>query len=391
MKLWQKEVLADKKIETYTVGDDAVLDLELVEYDCRGSAAHAEMLGKIGIITGDEVKLLVKELDRIAGLARKGEFDIRVETEDCHTAIENHLTAVLGEVGKKIHTYRSRNDQVQTALRLFYKDRLQGVKNLVNAFIRGLVRFRESYGDIPLPGYTHTRKAMPSSVQLWAGAFIEAMNDNRLVVEGAMELVDQSPLGSGAGYGIPHPIDRHFTARQMGFQRVQANPLYVQNSRGKFEAHILNVLSLSMLDLNKLASDLIVFSMPEWGFFKLPGDFLTGSSIMPHKQNPDFLEVLRANYHRIVSLEARVKGMVGNLISGYHRDVQLTKGPVFEGFRVTEQSLEIVTKLFERLEVDQERCEAAMTDELFSAQKAFLLAQQGIPFRDAYQMTAKEF
>lgn len=232
---------------------------------------------------------------------------------------------------------------------------------------------------------------MPTTVSLWANALVESMLENKKLLDSAFYLIDQSPLGTGAGYGIPYPVDREYTADQMGFQRIQKNPIFVQNSRGKFESHILHTLSFIMFDLSKLASDLIFFTLPEFQFFKIPKPFLTGSSIMPHKQNPDALELLRAYYHRIVSFEMQVKNITGNLISGYHRDFQLTKEPTIQGIDITKKSLEIATLILDNLKVNKLKCRQALSDELYSVEKIYSLVHQGIPFRDAYFVVSSEY
>jgi len=264
MKLWDKGVELNKQIEDFTVGDDPVLDRKLVKYDCLASIAHAKMLARIDILSEDEAKKLEKALNQIIDLDEKGDFQIKKEQEDCHTAIENHLVNVLGQVGEKIHTGRSRNDQVLTALRLFYKDELQACSQLAETFLGTLEAFVKKYGRIILPGFTHTRKAMPSSIAMWGEGFIDSMSDNLKLLDLTFELVDQSPLGAGAGYGVPVNLDREFTAQYLGFKKAQRNPIYAQNSRGKFEGTMLHSLSQVLLDLNKICSDLIIFSLPEY-------------------------------------------------------------------------------------------------------------------------------
>jgi len=316
MKQWQKIYSLNKSVEKFTVGDDYIVDQKLVKYDCLASIAHVKMLSKIGILNSDECDKLIKALDEIIELDSKGAFVINQEDEDCHTAIENYLTKKLGDIGKKIHTARSRNDQVLTALRLYYKDEIKSVVQLVESLVKSLVLFKGKYGSIELPGYTHMRKAMPSSVGLWADAFIESMNDNKILMSNVYELVDKSPLGTGAGYGLPIEVDKKLSAELLGFSKIHNNPLYAQNSRGKFESIILHGLSQIMLDLNKIAMDLLLFSMSELGYMTLPDELCTGSSIMPHKKNPDVLELIRAKYHQILAYEFEVKSIIANLISG---------------------------------------------------------------------------
>lgn len=390
MKLWGDSEL-DDRVAAYTVGNDHVLDRKLVRYDCIASKAHARMLAAVGLLAEDEAAVLVEGLEAIEELSAAGKFVIRPEQEDCHTAIEQFLVERVGEAGKKIHTGRSRNDQVLTALRLFYRDELERCRASIVALVDVLRRFIRRFGKVQTPGWTHTRKAMPSSVGMWAGALVDSMIDNRKAVAQVAKLMDQSPLGSGAGYGLPLPLDRKMTARELGFSRVQRNPIYVQNSRGKFEAAMLHVLGQVLLDLNRVSADLIWFSMPEFGFFVLPERFTTGSSIMPQKRNPDVLELVRANYHVIVGLETQLKSQLANQIHGYHRDLQLTKEPALRGLQTTQDALEIMTLVFSGLEVDRGACARAMTPELFATRRAYELARtEGLPFRDAYLRVKKE-
>ena len=391
MKLWDKGYALDKKIETFTVGKDYVLDQRLVKYDCLASIAHAKMLEKIKILKKEECKKLVSALEEIIGLDSKGMFPISQEDEDCHTAIEKYLTQKLGNAGKKIHTARSRNDQVLVALRLYYKDEIDEISALIDSFMDALTAFKEKYGSTELPGYTHMRKAMPSSVGLWAGAFIESMNDNKVLLHDIEKLLDQSPLGSAAGYGVPMDIDRKLTAKLLGFSRVQENPIYVQNSRGKFESSLLHALNSMMLDLNRMASDLILFSMPEFGYFELSPEICTGSSIMPQKKNPDVLELVRAKYHQAIASEFELKSITSNMISGYNRDVQLTKEATFRGIDVAKDVLAIMVLVLGKLEVNEKKCKCAMSKELYAVKKAYELVEKGMPFRDAYKQVSKEF
>lgn len=390
-KLWDKGYHLDERVEAFTVGEDYVLDRRLVKYDCLASIAHAKMLARIGILEEKEAERLVDELNRIIQLDKEGDFGISREQEDCHTAIENHLTERLGELGEKIHTARSRNDQVLGALRLYYKDELAECKELIDGLVETIERFVEDHGRIELPGYTHTRKAMPSSIGLWGESFIESMRDNLRLLDAAVGLVDQSPLGTGAGYGVPMDVDRAYTAELLGFDRVQENPIYVQHSRGKFESTILHALTQVMLDLNKMAADLIVFSMPELGYFELPEELSTGSSIMPQKHNPDVLELVRAKYHLVVSYELQVKSTVGNLPSGYNRDLQLTKGPTMRGLETTNQSLSVMALVFQKLGVDEEGCVAGLTEDAYATEKVYELVKNGVPFREAYRRVCDGF
>lgn len=390
MKLWDKGYKTNKEVDEFSTGNDYILDMKLVRYDCLASIAHAEMLGKVGVLNAAEVQKLKKSLKEIIELDKKGKFVIKKEDEDCHTAIENYLTNKLGKTGKKIHTARSRNDQVAVALRLYYRDELSKCEKLVKGFIAVLKLFDKKYGSIKMSGYTHTRKAMPSSIDMWSGAFVESMGDNLRLINGVNALIDQSPLGTGAGYGVPLKIDRVFTARVLKFKKIQNNPIYVQNSRGKFEAMIVNALSAVMFDLNKMAQDLIVFSMPEFGYFVIPQNLTTGSSMMPQKKNPDALEILRANYHLINSYEFQIKEVISNLLSGYNKDLQLTKEPTMKSFEVVEKSLKIATIVIKEIKVDKKRSEEGLTNEVYATERAYSLVKRGVPFREAYKKVAKE-
>ncbi|PIS27753.1 MAG: argininosuccinate lyase [Candidatus Marinimicrobia bacterium CG08_land_8_20_14_0_20_45_22] len=391
MKLWQKGTALNKEVETFTAGKDSVLDHELVPFDCLASKAHARMLGKIGILTETEVADLLSGLDIILELHAKGQFEIRPEDEDCHTAIENFLILTIGKVGEKIHTGRSRNDQVLTALRLYSKAKIAEIISEVKKLVEVIRTFGEKNSDVAIPGFTHTRKAMPSSVMMWASAFKDALSDDQDLLNCALKLVDQNPLGTGAGYGVPLALDRQMTTKELHFARLQTNPIYAQNSRGKFDGFVLSVLSQIMFDINKMASDLILFTMPGLEYFSLPDEFLTGSSIMPQKINPDVLELLRAGYHEVFAYEMQVRNTTVNLISSYHRDMQTTKEAVFRGFSSTLIAIRISELVFQKLSVNREKCQAAMTDELFATAKVYELVQKGVSFREAYRQISREF
>ncbi|MBN2354718.1 argininosuccinate lyase [candidate division KSB1 bacterium] len=391
MKLWQKKAVLDRDVEAFTVGDDYLLDYELLPFDCQASKAHVRMLTKIGILSDQEGDRLLKGLDDILSLHQKGVFEIKAEDEDCHTAIENYLVRETGTIGEKVHTGRSRNDQVLTAIRLYSKSKLTECEADVFAAIKALDSFIAKYGHTVMPGYSHMRKAMPMTVAMWGGAFRDAFSDDQLLLYTAMKLIDQNPLGTGAGFGISLPLDRQMTTRELGFSKILHNPVYAQNSRGKFEGFVLTVLSNIMGDLNRLAADLLFFTLPELGYFSLPDEFHTGSSIMPHKKNPDVLEILRGKYHEMLSLENRVRTTTINLISGYQRDLQLTKAALVRGFTVTLQSLRMTIHIINHLHVNAVNCKKALTKELFSTDKVHRLVQQGTPFRQAYRKIGDEY
>lgn len=388
-KLWDKGVDLDQQIEAFTVGNDHILDQHLVYYDCIASKAHAGVLEKASLISTEEKVQIQKALDVIIQLHAAGEFSISRTQEDCHTAIEDHLTEVLGDVGKKIHTARSRNDQVLTALRLYYKGGLNKVKALNNDLQKALDGFVSKQGAVKYPGYTHMQKAMPSSFAMWAGAISDSIQDDQKLLNAVAVILDQSPLGTAAGYGVPLDIDREAAARELGFARVQENPIYTQYSRGKFEVMLIHALSQVTADMNKMANDLILFNMQEFGFVTLPEALCTGSSIMPQKKNPDALELLRAKHHVVLSCEFQVASIVSNLISGYNRDLQLTKEPVMKALEVTIEVLSIAILLIQKLAVNEAACNKAMTPELYATEKAYALVKKGVPFRDAYLKVAK--
>jgi len=390
MKLWQKDYRVDKRISDFCTGDDYLLDRHLLKYDVRASIVHASMLKKMGILKGTEFIKLKKCLREIEKLNMLGKFKITKSDEDVHTAIETYLTNKLGDIGKKIHTARSRNDQVIAALRLYSRDKLFEVRKSILALSRKLLKVARKNSLTPIAGYTHTRKAMPSSVGLWAGAFREALLDDLVLWRAVMALNNQCPLGAAAGYGVALDIDRKYTSKKLGFGKVQNNTLYVQNSRGKFEAIILSFLVAVMSDLNKMAEDIIFFSSDELSYFVLPKKFCTGSSLMPNKKNPDPLEIIRGNYNVLLSYELRTKCLIANLISGYNRDFQLTKRPLIEGFDITISCLNMMSLIISGIEIDKAKCEKSLTSEMFATDKCMRLVKDGIPFRDAYRQVAKD-
>lgn len=375
----------DSRIEAFTTGNDPVLDMELIPFDCMATIAHVTMLNEIGILTASETDKLIAALNELIILHGHGRFAILPEQEDGHTAIEDFLTSRLGDTGKKVHTGRSRNDQVLTAIRLYEKFALQELIQLCENMAGALKQFARDNAGLPLPGYTHTRKAMPFSVTDWAMAFHDALRDDMKLLQGTLDLIDQNPLGTGAGYGVPLPLNRQTTTDLMGFSRIMENPVYAQNSRGKFESRILNDCLMILYDLNKWASDLIFFTLPELGYFNLDPSMVTGSSIMPHKKNPDVLELIRASYHNVAGYEYQLRMTPVNLISGYHRDLQYTKEPLIRGVKTCRDALDAGMVVLKGLTADAGNLQRAMTDELLSVRKVMDLVNSGIPFRDAYR------
>ena len=389
MKLWQKDYKLNKEIEKFTVGNDFLLDKELVKYDVLGSIAHAMMLNKINIINKNELQKLKNILLEILELNKNEKFEIEQGDEDVHTAIENHLTQKLGNLGKKIHTARSRNDQVLVNLRLYSKEKLLEVEKTLIDLVSNIIDFAEKNKNIPIPGYTHTRKAMPSSVGLLFGAYAESLLDNFELIDTSYKLNNQNPLGSAAGYGINLDIDRELTTKLLGFDKVQNNALYVQNSRGKIESTIVFSLSKIMEDLAKFSNDLILFSTDEFGYFTLPDKFTTGSSLMPHKKNPDVLELIRAKASAVQANLFQINSITSKLISGYNRDLQLTKEPLIDSFKTTLSSTNIFNLIINKLTVNKENCIKAFDNSIFATDQTIDSVKKGISFREAYKKVAK--
>jgi argininosuccinate lyase len=392
MALWDKGDSVDEAILAFSAGDEYRLDERLVPYDCRASIAHVRMLETVGGVTSHERDQLIAGLEEITRLHASGAFVIRRDQEDCHTAIEEWLTTHVGEAGKKIHLGRSRNDQVLTALRLYEKEALVAVRERLAAYRQAVVDKAAAHGDVPMPGYTHMRRAMPTTVGTWLSAFADAALDDRVLLDTVLTLIDRSPLGTGAGYGIPvFDLDRSATAEELGFAMIHDNPISAHMSRGKYEGLILAALSQTLFGLNRLATDLLIFSMPELGFVRLPASLCTGSSVMPQKQNPDVLELVRAKYHVVLAEEFKVKSLIGNLMTGYQRDLGLTKEPVYIGCDTTRACLDIMTLVVDAVEIDAAALRAAMSDDLHATAAAYRLVKNGMPFRDAYRRIAEQY
>jgi argininosuccinate lyase len=388
-KLWDKGSDLHALMEAFTVGEDYALDARLVNGDCVASMAHAEMLGSIGLLKPEEVGALKRELSSIIELHAADKFAVSRAEEDVHTAIENRLTAVLGDVGKKIHTGRSRNDQVIAALRLWTRGFLFAFQRACLSLAEGLLGMAEAHAGTPMPGRTHMQLAMPSSVGLWAAAYAEELLDDARLAHGVFPIVDSCPLGSAASYGVPLPLDREMTSTLLGFSKLQNNVLYAHNSRGKFESIVLGAVEQAGLTLSRMSQDLILFSMPEFGYFTLPAELCTGSSIMPQKKNPDGLEIIRAKSALISSDRAAVAAIVRALPSGYNRDLQETKGPFFRACENGLACLRVMALTVSKLSVNTKKLLAAFTPEIFATDRALELAAGGTPFRDAYREVGK--
>ncbi len=371
------------------MGEDYVLDRRLVNADCVASMAHAVMLGSIGLLKTDEVGALKRELASIIALHAKDKFPIQRSDEDVHTAIENRLTAALGDPGKKIHTGRSRNDQVIAALRLWTRGFLFAFQKACLSLAERLLVMADAHRSTPMPGRTHMQLAMPSSVGLWAAAYAEEILDDAALAHGVFPIVDSCPLGSAAGYGVPLALDREMTSKLLGFSKLQNNVLYAHNSRGKFESIVLGAVEQAGLTLSRMAQDLILFSMPEFGYFTLPAELCTGSSIMPQKKNPDALEIMRAKSSSISADRAAIAAILRALPSGYNRDLQETKGPFFRACETGLSCLRVMELTVSKLTVNAKKLLGAFTPEIFATDRALELVSGGTPFRDAYREVGK--
>ena len=384
-KLWNKTgTKTHPVIEKYTAGSDYVFDKELLPFDITASKAHAKGLQKVGIITAKELKVLLGAFDALSKEAEKGNIPIAPENEDCHTVVENYLVKKLGSAGKKIHTGRSRNDQVLVALRLYMKSHLLILQKECGELATVSLQFAEKYKQVPMPGYSHTQQAMLSSVGHYFSAYAESLLDDADFLGSILKRIDTNPLGSAAGFGTALPVDREYTTKELGFASVQQNTLYCQNSRGKFESLFLEGLAQMMMTLGKCANDLILFTSQEFGFFSVDPSLTTGSSIMPQKQNLDAMELLRGNVSVVISNQLMIKDISKNLLSGYNRDLQLIKKPLMESVAIAHDSLEVVGIFLEGIIPNAENIKAKITQDIFAADIANQLVEKGIPFRDAY-------
>jgi len=388
MKLWAKGYEAAPLVERYEAGRNAVLDGDLARYDLWGSLAHARTLQRAGVLTEAEMAALASALHHLLIRAEEGDLRPQAAQEDIHTLVEQQLTAMVGDTGKKIHTGRSRNDQVLVDIRLYSKDALLAVATELHATVSALLVLAGAHEWTPMPGYTHMQRGMLSSVGLWAAAHAEALLDDAGMLAAAYALNDQSPLGSGAAFGSPLPLDREYTAQLLGFARPQHTVLAAANGRGKGEAAIVGALALVMLDLSKAAQDILLFTTTEFGFFSVPPELCSGSSMMPQKRNLGALELVRARTHTVIAAQTQMLSLLAGLPSGYNMDYQETKAPLMESLAICRESLAIVGLFAANITVDVERIRAACTGEIFATDRALALAQSGVPFRDAYQQQA---
>lgn len=384
-KLWDKGFEPDTMIEEYTVGQDRELDLRLARYDVEGSLAHIAMLEKIGLLTADELRRLTDGLHEIAAEIEAGRFEIEPDTEDVHSEVELLLTRRLGDVGKKIHSGRSRNDQVLVDLKLFLRDELRGTARDVRTLFARLQEQSERYREVLMPGYTHLQIAMPSSFGLWFGAYAETLVDDMRMLAAAWHIANQNPLGSAAGYGSSFPLDRTMTTHLLGFETLHYNVVAAQMSRGKSERAAAAAIAAVAATVGRMAMDLCLFMSQNFGFVSLPDELTTGSSIMPHKKNPDVFEIMRGRCNRLQALPNEIALLTTNLPVGYHRDLQLLKDILFPATAEIRRTLRMADFMLARLKVNDRILDERKYDYLFTVEDVNRLVLQGVPFREAYR------
>lgn len=373
-----------QRVDQFMSGQDVILDQHLFQFDIQASKVHAQGLQRIGILTQAELDQISATLDDLLSQFGKGQFVLDQTFEDGHSAIEYFLTEQLGNLGKKIHTGRSRNDQVAVATRLYCKRALLELKQVCVSISQVCLTQAEQYSESVMPGYTHIQRAVVSSWGLWFASFAESFCDNAQLAQQTLDWIDANPLGTAAGYGVNLALDRDYTTEALGFARMQINPMYVQNSRGKFELQVLTAFKQAMLDVRRLAWDLSLFTSAEFNLVRLPDLFSTGSSIMPNKRNPDTVELMRAQYAKLVGAYNEIESLL-SLPSGYQRDLQNTKAPLINGVTDTQLCLELVPELLLGLDICHKQCEKAIEPAMFATDKAIELAREGVPFRQAYQ------
>ena len=389
-KLWEKNFEVNKEIERFTVGRDTELDLYLAKYDVLGSMAHITMLQSIGLLEEQELALLLTELRNIYQQAANGTFVIEEGVEDVHSQVELMLTRRLGDMGKKIHSGRSRNDQVLVDLKLFTRHELMEVVEHVKALFDELLRKSEQYKDVLMPGYTHLQIAMPSSFGLWFGAYAESLADDMLFLQAAYKMTNRNPLGSAAGYGSSFPLNRSMTTRLLGFDTMNYNVVDAQMGRGKMERNVAFALATVAGTVAKLAFDACLFNSQNFQFIKLPKECTTGSSIMPHKKNPDVFELIRAKCNKLQSLPQQIMLIVNNLPTGYFRDLQIIKEVFLPAFHEMKDCLQMAAYIINKMAVNEHILDNAMYDPIFSVEEVNRLAAAGMPFRDAYKQVGLE-
>ena len=383
--LWSKGTQATDLVEDFTVGNDRILDMRLAEYDVMGSKAHIRMLESIGLLTSDELETLTSALDAILEEIKDGTFILEDDVEDIHSQVELLLTRRLGDIGKKIHSGRSRNDQVLVDVKLFLKDEVLTLRDETLQLFNTLQKLSEQHKDILLPGYTHGQVAMPSSFGLWFGAYAEALADDMYMLGGAYHVTDQNPLGSAAGYGSSFPLDRQMTTNLLDFGSLDYNVVAAQLSRGKSERAVASAMGAIALTLNKFAADCCMYMSPNYGFIKFPDELTTGSSIMPHKKNPDVWEIMRGNCNRILGTESQISMLCSNMPHGYHREFQLLKDILFPALELMHKCLQMADYMLQHIEVKEGILDAPIYDYLFTVEEVNRRTLEGTPFRDAYR------
>ena len=390
MKLWSKGFEINKEIENFTVGRDREMDLYLAKYDVLGSMAHITMLNSIGLIADDELPLLLAELRKIYAVCEEGKFVIEDDIEDVHSQVELMLTRALGDMGKKIHSGRSRNDQVLVDLKLFTRAELQNLVEETKALFDELIGKSEENKDVLMPGYTHLQIAMPSSFGLWFGAYAESLTDDMLYLQSAYKMTNRNPLGSAAGYGSSFPLNRQMTTDLLGFDSMNYNVVYAQMGRGKMERNVAFSIAGLAGTLAKMAFDACLFNSQNFGFIKLPKECTTGSSIMPHKKNPDVFELIRAKCNKLQALPTQITLIQNNLPCGYFRDLQIIKECFLPAFEELKDCLRMCTYIISKIEVKRDILDNPMYDAIFSVEEVNKLAADGMPFRDAYKKVGLE-
>ena len=385
MKLWEKDFSINSEIERFTVGRDREMDLYLAPYDVLGSMAHITMLESIGLLKSDELQQLLAALRDIHALCMRGEFVIEEDVEDVHSQVELMLTRQLGDMGKKIHSGRSRNDQVLVDLKLFTRQQLKDIADDVMTLFGELIAKSEQYKDVLMPGYTHLQVAMPSSFGLWFGAYAESLADDMLFLQAAYRMTNRNPLGSAAGYGSSFPLDRTMTTRLLGCDSMDYNVVYAQMGRGKMERNVAFAMATIAGTVAKLAFDACLFNSQNFSFVRLPKECTTGSSIMPHKKNPDVFELIRAKCNKLQALPQQVTLIMNNLPSGYFRDLQIIKEVFLPAFGELKDCLQMAAYIINRIEVNEHILDNPLYDPIFSVEEVNRLAAAGMPFRDAYK------
>ena len=388
--LWSKGTQAADIVEEFTVGNDRILDMKLAEFDVIGSKAHIKMLESIGLLSKEELDTLSEALDTILEEIRSGQFILEDDVEDIHSQVELLLTRRLGDIGKKIHSGRSRNDQVLVDVKLFLKSEVLKIREEVLALFATLQDLSEKHKDILLPGYTHGQVAMPSSFGLWFGAYAEALADDMYMLRGAYQVTDQNPLGSAAGYGSSFPLNRKMTTELLEFGSLDYNVVAAQLSRGKSERAVASAMGAIALTLNKFAADCCMYMSPNYGFIRFPDELTTGSSIMPHKKNPDVWEIMRGNCNRIMGTESQISMLCSNIPHGYHREFQLLKDILFPAMELMHKCLQMADYMLKHIQVNQKILDAPIYDYLFTVEEVNRRTLEGMPFRDAYKTVGIE-